>query len=74
MVPFSQEVMGLHSFNKARALAAERLAQEQAAAKPLPVEIEELPEVTPKRSYKRKAPVEAPQPIEDVAVDEPIAE
>lgn len=80
--------MGLHSFNAARKLAAARLAEEQAAIKPLPVEIEEIPEVQTKRSYKRRKPEpEAPavepevgdervaeQGSDDEAVEEPLAE
>jgi hypothetical protein len=68
--------MGLHSFNRARALAAEQaaLAAEE-AAKPMPVKIEELPEQPTKRAYKRKKaepvevepeqhPAEALEPVE----------
>ncbi len=68
--------MGLHSFQKARALAAEQAALAAAeAAKPMPVEIEELFEQPKKRAYNRKKvgpaevepqplPVEALEPVE----------
>ena len=63
--------MGLHSFNAARKLAAARLAEEQAAIKPLPVEIEEIPEVPTKRAYKRRKPEsEAPADAPEVGAEQ----
>ena len=66
--------MGLHSFNAARKLAAARLAEEQAAIKPLPVEIEEIPEVPTKRAYKRRKPEPEAPADEPEAGDEQVAE
>ena len=66
--------MGLHSFNAARKLAAARLAEEQAAIKPLPVEIEEIPEVPTKRAYKRRKPEPEAPAVEPEVGDEQVAE
>lgn len=58
--------MGLFAHNRARALAAEKAAE---AAKPLPVDIVELP-VAPTRKTRQKKVVEpAPEPTVEPAIE-----
>lgn len=60
--------MGLHSFQKARALAAEQAALAAAeAAKPMPVQIEDLPKPAAKRVARKKVEPAEVEPAEPVA-------
>lgn len=51
--------MGMFAHNRARAIAAEKAAEE---AKPLPVDITELPPVQPRKTRQAKAVAPAPAP------------
>ena len=56
--------MGMFAHNRARAIAAEKAAEE---AKPLPVDITELPPVQPRKTRQTKAVAPAPAPAPEPA-------